>query len=129
MVGVRIGRLRAIRDLRPAFSRRESGAAISSGEFTSYGKEYFPQLGDTPDQIEAKRKHRAEVIAGLARESGKGYRPTYSFDEKGNIKLGAPTYTGKGGGTPTATDAPASTQKKTINGKNYTKRDGQWFED
>jgi len=79
-----------------ALLRRESGAAINAGEFTSYSKEYFPQLGDTPDQIEGKRQHRAEVIAGLARESGKGYRPTYSFDEKGNIKLGAPTYAGKG---------------------------------
>jgi len=112
-----------------ALLRRESGAAINAGEFTSYSKEYFPQLGDTPDQIEGKRKHRAEVIAGLARESGKGYRPTYSFDEKGNIKLGTPSYAGKGGGTPAATEASASTQKKTINGKNYTKRDGQWFED
>ena len=88
-----------------ALLRRESGAAINAGEFTSYAKEYFPQLGDTPDQLEAKRKHRAEVIAGLARESGKGYRPTYSFDEKGNITLGAPTYTGKGA----AADTPAAT--------------------
>jgi len=98
-----------------ALLRRESGAAINAGEFTSYAKEYFPQLGDTPDQLEAKRQHRAEVIAGLARESGKGYRPTYSFDEKGNIKLGAPTYAGKGQGAtpsavapdPTPTPAPA----------------------
>ena len=32
----------------------------------------------------------------MNRSAGKGYRPTYSFDEKGNIKLGAPTYAGKG---------------------------------
>jgi len=121
-----------------ALLRRESGAAINAGEFTSYAKEYFPQLGDTPEQIEAKRQHRAEVIAGLARESGRGYRPTYSFDEKGNVKLGAPTYAGKGQGTPAASgDSPtppapapkAGGQQKTINGKTYTKRDGQWFED
>lgn len=80
-----------------ALLRRESGAAISSGEFSSYGKEYFPQLGDTPEQIEGKRKHRAEVIAGLARESGRGYRPNYSFDEAGNINLGAPSYAGNAG--------------------------------
>jgi hypothetical protein len=85
-----------------ALLRRESGAAINAGEFTSYAKEYFPQLGDTPEQIENKRKHRAEVIAGLARESGKGYRPSYSFNEKGYIIRGQPTYAGKGGSGDTA---------------------------
>ena len=89
-----------------ALLRRESGAAINAGEFVSYAKEYFPQLGDTPDQLEAKRKHRAEVIAGLARESGKGYRPTYTFDEAGNITRGAPAYAGKGGAAATPA-APA----------------------
>ena len=88
-----------------ALLRRESGAAISAGEYTSYGKEYFPQVGDTPAQIEAKRKHRADVIAALARESGKGYRPSYSFDDQGYIKLGPPTYA-KGA---TTTAAPATT--------------------
>ena len=118
-----------------ALLRRESGAAISSGEFDSYGKEYFPQLGDKPDQIEAKRKHRAEVIAGLARESGRGYRPTYSFDEAGKITLGTPTYAGKGGVTPAATTAPPAPatpkveQQKTVNGKSYSKIDGKWYED
>ena len=34
-----------------ALLRRESGAAINAGEFVSYAKEYFPQLGDTPDQL------------------------------------------------------------------------------
>ena len=62
-----------------ALLRRESGAAISAGEFNSYSKEYFPQLGDTPAQIEAKRQHRAEVIAGwrakAARATG---RPIHS---------------------------------------------------
>ena len=91
-----------------ALLRRESGAAINAGEFSSYSKEYFPQLGDTPDQIEGKRKHRAEVIAGLARESGKGYRPSYSFDESGHITLGAPTYAGKGQGAPAAGGQPAA---------------------
>jgi hypothetical protein len=99
-----------------ALLRRESGALISANEFESYGKEYFPQLGDTPEQIGAKRQHRAEVIAGLARESGKGYRPTYSFDDKGHIKLGAPNYAGKSApADPVASAAPPSTAVRRYN--------------
>ena len=115
-----------------ALLRRESGAAINAGEFTSYSKEYFPQYGDSPDQIDAKRKHRAEVIGGLAREGGKGYRPSYSFDDKGNISLGTPSYAGKGGGGPSPSPAPAAKpggETKTIGGKTYRKINGQWFED
>ena len=114
-----------------ALLRRESGAAINAGEFTSYAKEYFPQVGDTPQQIEAKRQHRAEVIAGLARESGRGYRPSYQFDEKGNITLGKPTFTGGGppAATPEAQPKGKATATKTINGKSYSKIDGNWYED
>lgn len=70
-----------------ALLRRESGAAIAAGEFTSYDKEYFPQLGDTDAQINAKRMHRAEVIKGLAREAGKHYRPGYSLDEQSGFVI------------------------------------------
>lgn len=71
-----------------ALLRRESGAAINAGEFVSYDKEYFPQVGDTKEQLDAKRRHRAEVISGLARESGKAYRPKYTVDEAtGNVKF------------------------------------------
>ena len=80
-----------------ALLRRESGAAISAGEYDSYGKEYFPQVGDSKQQIEDKRQRRATVIAGLAREGGRGYRPNYSLDESGNIALGRPSYAGSGG--------------------------------
>jgi hypothetical protein len=110
-----------------ALLRRESGAAIAKSEFDSYGREYFPQLGDTPAQIEDKRKHRAEVIAGLAREAGRGYRPGYSFDEAGNIATGKPSYTGKSGGGASSPQAPS--ERKTINGKGYSKIGGQWYED
>jgi hypothetical protein len=119
-----------------ALLRRESGAAISASEFDSYGKEYFPQPFDSPAQIEAKRKHRAEVIAGLAREGGKGYRPNYSFDESGNIALGAPTYSkdaagiaGPGAAAPAPAPTPAPEATKTIGNKTYRKINGQWFED
>lgn len=65
-----------------ALLRRESGAAINPSEFQSYDIEYFPQIGNTPQQIEAKRLHRSEVIAGLAREAGKTYRPKFTLDQK-----------------------------------------------
>lgn len=75
-----------------ALLRRESGAAIAATEFSSYDKEYFPQLGDTDDQINNKRKHRAEVIRGLAREAGRSYRPSFDFTEGGYIMdRGQPT--------------------------------------
>jgi hypothetical protein len=75
--------------------------------------------------------HRAEVIAGLARESGRGYRPTYQFDDKGNITLGKPSFTGGGppAATPEAQPKGKATATKTINGKNYSKIDGNWYED
>lgn len=90
-----------------ALLRRESGAAIAAGEFASYDKEYFPQPGDTKEQIDAKRAHRAEVIAGLAREAGKGYRPTYGLDmATGNITTGQkPTIAAPGAPQPAPQNA------------------------
>jgi hypothetical protein len=80
-----------------ALLRRESGAAIAAGEFSSYDKEYFPQPGDDAKQIEQKRLHRAEVINGLAREAGKSYRPQFLLTEDGRVvktKDGKPVVAG-----------------------------------
>jgi hypothetical protein len=113
-----------------ALLRRESGMAISAGEYASYDKEYFPQYGDTQEQIDFKRKHRAEVIAGLARESGKGYRPNYAFDEQGNIRrTGGSTYSRDSKDDATRAGPTTSVETKTIGGKTYSKRNGQWYED
>lgn len=62
-----------------ALLRRESGAAINAGEFTSYAKEYFPQPGDSPEVLAQKRLHREEVIKGLMREAGPKYKVPASF--------------------------------------------------
>lgn len=42
--------------------RKESGAAISQAEYANADKQYFPQLGDGPAEIEQKRKLR-ELVA------------------------------------------------------------------
>jgi hypothetical protein len=55
----------AQRDFINAVLRRESGAAISMGEFSNAAQQYFPQPGDKPAVIEQKRQARERVIAGM----------------------------------------------------------------
>jgi hypothetical protein len=50
--------------------RRESGAAISNGEFQSAKKQYFPQPGDSPEVIAQKAQNRATAIQGISVASG-----------------------------------------------------------
>ncbi len=104
-----------------ALLRRESGAAINAGEFTSYDKEYFPQPGDSAQVIEQKRQHRQEVIEGLFRSAGPRYTPPSGYisrkEEEGTPKSG--NYSGVGawgapyrvqqpGGLPLTTAAPSA---------------------
>jgi hypothetical protein len=58
----------AKRDFINAILRRESGAAISQGEFDNAEKQYFPQLGDKPDVIAQKAKNRAISTRGVLSE-------------------------------------------------------------
>ena len=55
----------AKRDFMNAVLRRESGAAISAGEFDSADKQYFPQLGDSAAVIAQKAKNRQLAISGV----------------------------------------------------------------
>lgn len=55
----------AQRDFVNAVLRKESGAAISPSEFDNAIKQYFPQPGDTPENIEQKRQNRILEIQGL----------------------------------------------------------------
>lgn len=106
-----------------ALLRRESGAAIAASEFTSYDKEYFPQLGDTDEQINDKRKHRAEVIRGLAREAGRNYSPQFEITEGGFVadrKQGKPTKPADR--VPQEGDTATNPQT----GEKVTLRGGQW---
>jgi hypothetical protein len=55
----------AQRDFVNAILRRESGAAISMGEFASAALQYFPQAGDSKEVIDQKRQSRERAIQGL----------------------------------------------------------------
>lgn len=55
----------AQRDFINAVLRRESGAAISSGEFTNAKQQYFDQPGDKPEVKAQKAKSRQRVIQGM----------------------------------------------------------------
>jgi hypothetical protein len=65
--------------------RRESGAAISEGEFANARQQYFPQPGDKPEVIAQKRINRQEVISGMARDGGQSYQPPAVFGPSGEI--------------------------------------------
>lgn len=55
----------AQRDFINAVLRRESGAAISSGEFANAAQQYFPQTGDSKSTIAQKSASRKRVIQGM----------------------------------------------------------------
>jgi hypothetical protein len=55
----------AQRDFVNAVLRRESGAAISSGEFDSAAKQYFPRVGDSAAVIQQKAQNRQLATRGL----------------------------------------------------------------
>lgn len=58
----------AQRDFINAVLRRESGAAISPGEFDSARKQYFVQPGDSPAVISQKARNRAIATQGMLAE-------------------------------------------------------------
>lgn len=58
----------AQRDFVNAVLRRESGAAISEGEFDNARRQYFPQPGDSPEVIAQKRANRDLAQRGIAAE-------------------------------------------------------------
>lgn len=56
------------RDFVNATLRRESGAAISEGEFANARQQYFPQPGDSAQVIEQKRRNRDLATQGFLAE-------------------------------------------------------------
>lgn len=53
-----------------AVLRKESGAAIAESEFESANKQYFPQIGDTPDVIAQKAATRKQVTDRMLNNAG-----------------------------------------------------------
>lgn len=58
----------AQRDFINAVLRRESGAVVSPAEFESGKKQYFPQVGDSPEVIAQKAKNRLLATQGIMAE-------------------------------------------------------------
>ena len=91
-----------------AILRRESGSAISAAEFDSANKQYFPQVGDSPDVLAQKRRNREVALAGLKTEGAKAWGGV-----ENNLVAGA-----KHGGAGEGNSANAS--KKTIAKQQYS---------
>lgn len=83
--------LQAQRNFINAILRRESGAAISIGEFTSNGQLYFPQPGDKPEVLSQKKIARDIALQNLINGSGGAYlggQPNSAIDfSQYNFKL------------------------------------------
>ena len=84
------------RDYINAILRRESGAAISDGEFDNARKQYFPQPGDSPEVIEQKLKNRDIATAGIKAEVPNADARIGQVLGAGNAAVAAPN--GGGGG-------------------------------
>lgn len=69
----------AKRDFMTAVLRRESGASISSGEFATADKQYFPQPGDSAEVMAQKRINRETTIKGVMAGAGQNYKPPAGF--------------------------------------------------
>lgn len=54
------------RDFLTGVLRRESGAVISTEETANGDRQYFPQVGDSPEVIEQKRRNRQIATRGIA---------------------------------------------------------------
>tara|TARA_R110000744_G_scaffold246381_1_gene362883 strand:- start:2005 stop:3627 length:1623 start_codon:yes stop_codon:yes gene_type:complete len=68
----------ASRNFAAAALRKESGAAISDGEYLGYMQQYFPQVGDSEQTISNKQSLRATVIQGMIAESGDAFGSIYA---------------------------------------------------
>jgi hypothetical protein len=70
-----------------AVLRRESGAAISEGEFTNAQIQYFPRAGDTPEVLEQKRQNRLQVMGDLKAQAAPALKKS---EQGGGLTAGAP---------------------------------------
>lgn len=65
----------AQKDFTTAKLRKESGAAISTGEFATDEKTFLPRASDSPEVIQQKAQAREAIRQGMARSAGAAYEP------------------------------------------------------
>jgi hypothetical protein len=82
-----------------AVLRKESGAAISPGEFITAEKLYFPAPGDPPQIVQQKQAARQQAITGIKAQAGPGAK---------NIEAGMP----RTGGMPDMNAIEAEMKKR-----------------
>jgi len=78
----------AKRDFVNAVLRRESGAVISDSEFANAEKQYFPQIGDSPQVIAQKKQNRLVAQRGVLAEVPKGVRDSLVSEISGQKLTG-----------------------------------------
>lgn len=91
--------LQAQRNFVNSVLRRESGAVISPSEFDNARKQYFPQIGDTPEVIAQKRQNRLTVLQGMSREAGPQYEGPELYNPQGG-EPAQPAAAAASGGAP-----------------------------
>lgn len=95
----------ARRDFINAQLRKESGAAISPGEFDSANKQYFPQPGDSDAVIKQKANNRKTAIAAMKRTAAAALQQEQYPDPQPDMQGGA-TDAGNGQYFDNETDIP-----------------------
>lgn len=114
--------------------RRESGAAISDGEFANASAQYFPRHGDTPEVIRQKEENRKVAIASLSAEGAPAMGSIAQNIR--NMNTGSTVPAGKSGKSDLiqsaqadgAPDPKGKPDLKEIGGKKYVKVKGGWEE-
>lgn len=90
-----------------AVLRKESGAAISQGEYTSYGAQFFPRPGDSKDALAQKAQNRELAVQAMRAQAGpQGQREIEAAQAKvggGRVPSGAPAATPQGVAPPPGT--------------------------
>lgn len=76
--------------------RKESGAAISMGEFDNGVKQYFPQPGDSKDLIAQKKLNRQRAVQGMITSAGNAWDTYQNTDIPSGYGFDTPTGTGSG---------------------------------
>jgi hypothetical protein len=77
---------RAKEDFISAVLRKESGAAISEGEFAREDRKYFPQPGDGAKVLADKAKARQIAIQSMERTAGPALKAATPKQQTGGIE-------------------------------------------